>query len=191
MIYNEHQLRVLPVLTSPILTWDSGVFVICWLWLGLISWLGGYPLPATLHIRKLFPMTSLPAVTIHYTVKQGFHLDWWQQTRWGCIMWNILAIPLGTHLGFHLCVIGKTWLTIITLVNICNIYIIRIPGGYIIECRTWYWNWSEPLGVIMLYYRKVSNIRRTKSQNLNISHLDLQLPLHNILKPSVKRRMEM
>ena len=35
-------------------------------------------------------------------------------------------------------------------------------------------------------YRKISNIRRrTKSQNLNVSRLGLQLSLHNILKPSV------
>ena len=40
-------------------------------------------------------------------------------------------------------------------------------------------------------YRKVSNIRRTKSQNLNISRLGLQLSLRNILKPGVKWRMKM
>ena len=36
-------------------------------------------------------------------------------------------------------------------------------------------------------YRKISNIRRTKSQNLNVSYLGLQLSLRNtcILKPSV------
>ena len=32
-------------------------------------------------------------------------------------------------------------------------------------------------------YRKFSNIRRTRSQNLNVSHLILQLFLCNILKP--------
>ena len=35
-------------------------------------------------------------------------------------------------------------------------------------------------------YRKISNIRRTKSQTLNASRLGLQLSLRNILKPSVK-----
>ena len=40
-------------------------------------------------------------------------------------------------------------------------------------------------------YRKVSNIRRTKSQNLNASRLILQLPLPNPLKPGVKLRMKM
>ena len=34
-------------------------------------------------------------------------------------------------------------------------------------------------------YRKFSNIRRTKSQDLNVSRLGLQLSLRNMLKPSV------
>ena len=40
-------------------------------------------------------------------------------------------------------------------------------------------------------HRKVSNIRRTKSQNLNDSRLVLQLSLPNRLKPGVKSRMKM
>ena len=40
-------------------------------------------------------------------------------------------------------------------------------------------------------YRKISNISRTKSQNLNVSCIDLQLSLRIILKPSVKWRMKM
>ena len=40
-------------------------------------------------------------------------------------------------------------------------------------------------------YRKLSNIRRTKSQNLNVSHFGLQLSLRNVLKPSVGWRMKM
>ena len=35
-------------------------------------------------------------------------------------------------------------------------------------------------------YRKISNIRRTKFQNLNVSHLVLQLSLPNPWKPGVK-----
>ena len=37
-----------------------------------------------------------------------------------------------------------------------------------------------------IYYRKLSNIRRTKSQNLNDSRLVLHLSLPNLLKPGVK-----
>ena len=40
-------------------------------------------------------------------------------------------------------------------------------------------------------YRKVSNIRRTKSQNLKASRLILQMSLPNPLKPGVKLRMKM
>ena len=40
-------------------------------------------------------------------------------------------------------------------------------------------------------YRKVSNIRRTKSSKLNVSRLVLQLSLPNPMKPGVKSRMKM
>ena len=40
-------------------------------------------------------------------------------------------------------------------------------------------------------YRKVSNIRRTESQNWNDSHLVLKSSLLNPLKPGVKSRMKM
>ena len=40
-------------------------------------------------------------------------------------------------------------------------------------------------------YRKISNIRCTKSPNLNVSRLLLQLPLPNPMKPGVKSRMKM
>ena len=40
-------------------------------------------------------------------------------------------------------------------------------------------------------YFQISDISRTKSQNLNVSRLVLQLSLCNILKPGVKSRMKM
>ena len=40
------------------------------------------------------------------------------------------------------------------------------------------------------YYRQLSNIRRTKSQNLNVSRLVLQLAVCITLKPGVKSRMK-
>ena len=40
-------------------------------------------------------------------------------------------------------------------------------------------------------YRQLSNISRTKFQNLNISALVLRLPLPNPLKPCVRSRMKM
>ena len=41
------------------------------------------------------------------------------------------------------------------------------------------------------YYRKISNIRRTKSPNLNVSRLVLPLYLPNPVKLGVKLRMKM
>ena len=44
---------------------------------------------------------------------------------------------------------------------------------------------------IMTYYCKTSSISHTKSQNLNVSNLFLQLSLLNPLKPGGKSRMKM
>ena len=40
-------------------------------------------------------------------------------------------------------------------------------------------------------YRKTSNIRRTKSPNLDVARLVVQLPSPNPMKPGVKWRMKM
>ena len=45
--------------------------------------------------------------------------------------------------------------------------------------------------VNQLRYRKTSSISRTKSQNLYVSNLVMQLSLLNPLKPGVKSRMKM
>ena len=47
------------------------------------------------------------------------------------------------------------------------------------------------LWFLMLTYRKIYNIRRTNSPNVNVSRLHLQLSLPNPMKPSVKSRMKM
>ena len=44
---------------------------------------------------------------------------------------------------------------------------------------------------LLKIYRKISNIRHTTSQNINVSRLGLQLSLCNIMKPGVKWRMKM
>ena len=41
------------------------------------------------------------------------------------------------------------------------------------------------------WYRKIANIRRTKSPNLNVSRLVLQLSFPNPMKSVVKSRMKM
>ena len=62
-------------------------------------------------------------------------------------------------------------------------------------------NWGEGCGGVgwkggggtthLSITRKSSNIRRTKSPNLNVSRLVLQLSLSNPMKPGVKSRMKM
>ena len=51
--------------------------------------------------------------------------------------------------------------------------------------------WKLVLGSWYSDYRQTSNISGTKSQNLNVSGLVLQLSLHNLLKQGVKSRMNM
>ena len=48
------------------------------------------------------------------------------------------------------------------------------------------------MGIIFVsVYRKISNIKHTKSHNLDDSHLSVQLSFPNPLKPGVKSRMKM
>ena len=54
----------------------------------------------------------------------------------------------------------------------------------------WSINWMNRIPRAA-YYRKISNIRRTKFHNSNVSHFGLPLSLRNILKPGVKWRMKM
>ena len=63
------------------------------------------------------------------------------------------------------------------------------PGGWAMRCLSW----VHQRKVNMRYdeYHQTSNIRCTKSQNLNVSHLILQLSLPHLLKPGVKSRMKM
>ena len=62
------------------------------------------------------------------------------------------------------------------------------------SAKLWYlqclW-YCQPISSHNIDYRKVSNIRRTKCQNLNDSRLVLQLSVPNPLKPSVKSIMKM
>ena len=62
-------------------------------------------------------------------------------------------------------------------------------------CLCRWQSFTEPLPIdrtlVCATYRKLSNISRTKSQNLNNSRLILQLSLPNPLKPGVKSRMKM
>ena len=89
-----------------------------------------------------------------------------------------------------------TWTTssLITLVHEtfpCRLrmYALPVPNPCIYEncTRPSLYTCGWPWGLCWL----VSNIRRTKSQNLNVSRLVLELSLPNPLKPDVKSRMKM
>ena len=56
----------------------------------------------------------------------------------------------------------------------------------IVEVRKWYCGKNA-----LIRYHPISSISHTKSQNLNVSRLILQLLLLNPLKPGVKSRMKM
>ena len=49
----------------------------------------------------------------------------------------------------------------------------------------------DKLDKLHMDYHQISNISYTKSQNLIVSHLVLQLSLANLLKPCVKLKMKM
>ena len=61
--------------------------------------------------------------------------------------------------------------------------------------RKWLWcsfsDWAQIKTYHSCGYRKTSSISRTKSQNLNVSCILLQLSSLNPLKPGVKLRMKM
>ena len=61
-----------------------------------------------------------------------------------------------------------------------------------------FWHWRPPVITFWFHwlysmskYHKISNIRRTKYQNLNVSRLVLQLSLSYPMKLGVKSRMKM
>ena len=71
-----------------------------------------------------------------------------------------------------------------------NFVVIGVTAGChnkMIRCHVVAWLWHSKSES----YRKISNIRRMKSPNLNVSSLVLQLSLPNPMKPGVKSRMKM
>ena len=90
-----------------------------------------------------------------------------------------LSEPMMVSLLTHICVTRPEWVN-----DVQSIWVLydNILHGFV----------SFKLGSVVWLrdYRKVSNIRRTKSQNLNDSHLVLKSSLPNPLKPGVKSRMK-
>ena len=134
-----------------------------------------------------------------------------------CPVYNVILS--GLILG--LCPANERWHYFVTTPLIGWVQAYNQPWLCCIEtCSFWGWQWAvfapacstrhqhyvqlkkctlhALLCLVVVWYRlvlyiycKISNIRRTKSQNLNVSRLSLQLSLRNILKLSVKWRMKM
>ena len=98
------------------------------------------------------------------------------------VIWVGYSNYLPSYQGLNVAQLRKTWEGI-TRANIHSLTH-EICTGYCFDLFT-------SNGCNILLYRKVSNIRCTKCQNLHVSCLGLQLSLHNILKRSVKWRMKM
>ena len=64
-----------------------------------------------------------------------------------------------------------------------------LPEGQTVVTTGRLWDWYHEN--LNKHYRKISNIRLTKSQNLNVSRLVLEWSLPNPMKPGVKSRMKM
>ena len=79
-------------------------------------------------------------------------------------------------------------LSSLPFVDICLVP--RMPQAIFIDYAVCY-NWTFSVKLTWWSYRKISNIRRTKFQTLNVSRLVLQLSLPNPMKPGVKSRMKM
>ena len=77
--------------------------------------------------------------------------------------------------------------------QIISMYTLAIKSNdTIIGCRRRHISLSLSLVyTLIINYRKISNIKRTKSKNLNESRLVSQLSLSNPLKSCVKSRMKM
>ena len=73
-------------------------------------------------------------------------------------------------------------------------YLIVVSMKYKVHAKK-YWNIETERKHVnqarMMMYRKISNIKRTKSENLGDRRLVLKLPLANPLQPGIKLRMKM
>ena len=99
-----------------------------------------------------------------------------------CMLCNInYVIPI--QCGFRINVVDGLSLGTRNILesSVCNHHYIMMHAGQLN---------SGSVPVTNLLYRKLSNIRRTKSQHLNDSRLILQMSLPNPLKPGVKLRMK-
>ena len=116
------------------------------------------------------------------------------------ITWTrgIKCIPTGTIFIPIWCWRGD--IKPVSVLTLCGGNQSVIPSQGAINVQLCCFIWCQPeqafkqtikLLVIWDAYRKISNIRRTKSANLNVSRLVVQLSLPKSMKPCVKSRMKM
>ena len=106
--------------------------------------------------------------------------QWVKRTHFECRawLWNHIAIRLWDVITYQWCNFKSCWTQILKLGMDKN-YISQKPmDAFTHPCP----NHS---------CRKISDIRQTKSQNLNVYPLALKLSLPNLLKPCAKLRMKM
>ena len=104
---------------------------------------------------------------------------------------------------WHIATITQCWLVVSScafyflIISFLHNVVARIKSRYVVKAKhvlqmcEFFLMALEKLHSHCSTYRKISNTRRTKSLNLNVSPLGLQVSLRNILKPSVGWRMKM
>ena len=111
----------------------------------------------------------------------------------GPVMWGFYNfIDANLNQQLNRVELSANWYSMTLMWRHCDSKRIVFNLGHLTQVHEVYGSWSGSEGVSVLSkHRNVSNIRRTKYQNLTVSRLILQLPLPNPLKPGVKLRIKM
>ena len=138
-------------------------------------------------------------LTVTILLKQTREL-WLRLQRISLEKCSMLLFTVYPHLEHYMCKVNicendrKLWKSISNSLWPCgDIYLASIgsDNGCLAHGQFQCWFiviWNNEFW-IQIYYRKISNIRRTKSPNLIVPHLVLQLSLPNPIKPGVRSRI--
>ena len=108
-----------------------------------------------------------------------------QQLLEGRILWERFDLVTVVQYGYRYT--NLDW----NFWSLCIIALANFHSHNIVEAKSYFYFHVFSWLTHMQVYRKISNIRHTKSQNLNDSHLVLKSSLPNPFKPCVKSRMKM
>ena len=125
---------------------------------------------------------------LYYSVKHRQHL--WIFCRW-FQDWFLDDIPYVASFIEYIHVVLDSIHSIYTYTeNVKYIFITKnVPFFEWYICQL-FWDTFEMACIVQVRVCKISNIRRTKFQNVNVSRLGLQLSLRNILKSCAEWRMK-